>query len=138
VALAADSDRELHRVEVAVEKVCKGRNDIVLVFGDCAHMAEKDRLICDNVEGVGLRDGHPLADAEVEEVIVAIQTGVDRGEEKGGKVGKVDGQPHHCPASNILDNGCAGLATMDPRDQRDTPGVQCHDGGQGRCPKGKT
>ncbi|KAJ7837679.1 hypothetical protein B0H14DRAFT_2589098 [Mycena olivaceomarginata] len=121
VALAADSGRELHRVEVAVDKACKGCDDIVLTFGDCAHMAEKNRLICDNVESVGLWDGHPLADAEVEEVIVAIQTGVDGGEEKGGKVGKVDGRPHHCPASNVLDNGHAGLATVDPRDQRDTP-----------------
>jgi hypothetical protein len=114
VALAADGGGELHGVEVAVDEACKGRDDLILVIGDRAHTAEKHRLIGDNVEGVGLRDGNPLAEAEVEEVVVRIQMGVAGGEEEGGKVGEVDGRPRQHPASNVLDDDRAGLATKNP------------------------
>ncbi|KAJ7360738.1 hypothetical protein DFH08DRAFT_800181 [Mycena albidolilacea] len=137
LVLVADSGGELHRVEVAVEKPHKGHYDIVLIIGDRAHMVEEEGLISDDNKGVGLWDDNPLANVEVVEVIVCIQAGVNGGEEEGGQVSKVDGRPHQCPPSNILDDGCADLATMDPGHKRDTAGVRCHDGQQGRCPKGK-
>ncbi|KAJ7777470.1 hypothetical protein B0H14DRAFT_3164387 [Mycena olivaceomarginata] len=121
LALAAGSGGEVHGVEAAVDEAGKGRGDLVLVVSDRAHTAEKHRLIGDNVEGVGLRDGDPLAHTEVEEFVIRIQTGVDGGEEEGGKVGEVDGRPRQRPASNVLDDGRAGLATKNPGHDRVLP-----------------
>jgi hypothetical protein len=54
------------------------------------------------------------------------------------KVGKVNGQPRQRPASYVMDDSRAGLATMHPRNEWDRAGLWCRDGRRGRGPKGET
>jgi hypothetical protein len=77
LALVVQGGVKLNGVERLVNKVHKGHNDLVLVVGDCVHMMEEKGLVSGNVESICLRDGDPLAEMEVEVIVILIRVGVE-------------------------------------------------------------
>jgi hypothetical protein len=113
----AVQSRKLDRIERLVNKLREGCDDVVLVVGDCVHTAEEKGLVSDDIESIHLRDGDPLAETEVEVIVILIRVGVEmRGEERG-EVGQVDRRPRLRPACDILDDGSAGFETVYPGDE---------------------
>ncbi|KAJ7224693.1 hypothetical protein GGX14DRAFT_387364 [Mycena pura] len=86
LALAVQSGK-LDGVEGLVNESREGRYDVVLVVSDRVHTAEEKGLVSDDIESIGLRDGNPSAETEVEVVVIWIRSGVKMQREERGEVG---------------------------------------------------